>query len=247
MLDSDRIENIRVMTYNIHHGEGTDGEIDIARIARVILDAQVDVVCLQEVDCGVRRSGQVDTMAELAQQTGMRGVFGRNLDYQGGGYGNGVLTRFPVLANANHHYQMIRPNEQRGLMHMRLAVNGLEFAILNTHVDYRPDDAERLMNIVEIEQVADAYDPCPVIVCGDFNALPHTRTTQEMRSRFRDAWELVGQGTGFTFPAVTPDRRIDYVFFREGATEFRLVPHDAHVLPSAASDHLPLVVDLKPC
>ena len=59
--------NIHIMTYNIHHGEGIDGKVNIERLARVILDAQADIVALQEVDRGVERSHRIDTMARISE------------------------------------------------------------------------------------------------------------------------------------------------------------------------------------
>ena len=50
----------RVMTYNIHHGEGTDSVIDMERIAQVINKWSPDLVALQEVDNGTTRSGNIN-------------------------------------------------------------------------------------------------------------------------------------------------------------------------------------------
>src|SRR6185503_1828899 len=111
---------VRVMTYNIHHGEGTDGKIDLNRIAEVILSARADIVALQEVDRSVERTARRDLVAELAELTKMNFAFGKNIDYQGGDYGNAVLSRFRVLKYENRHYKMIRDGEQRGLLQVVL-------------------------------------------------------------------------------------------------------------------------------
>ena len=93
-------DEIRVLTYNIHHGEGVDGKFDLPRIADVIKLASPDLVALQEVDQGTARASGVDQPAELARLTGMKVVFGRNIDFQGGGYGTAVLSRLPVKAQS---------------------------------------------------------------------------------------------------------------------------------------------------
>jgi len=77
-----------VLTYNIHHGEGVDGKLDLVRIAKVIQEVEPDIVALQEVDQNAGRSGQVDQAAELGRLTKMRSVFGGNIALQGGEYGN---------------------------------------------------------------------------------------------------------------------------------------------------------------
>src|SRR5437867_2636498 len=74
---------VRVLTYNIHHGEGRDGEFDMPRLARVITNVQPDLVGLQEVDVGTSRASGVDQLSELAQLTGMHGQFGKAMDYKG--------------------------------------------------------------------------------------------------------------------------------------------------------------------
>src|ERR1700674_4341999 len=81
---------LRVLTYNIHHGEGTDGRVDLSRLAGVMKSVQPDIVALQEVDRGTERSGGVDQLAELERLTGMHAEFGKTMDYSGGRHGGGV-------------------------------------------------------------------------------------------------------------------------------------------------------------
>ena len=102
---------LRVMTYNIHHGEGLDGKVDLLRIAQLIQREGADIVALQEVDKGVARTARRDLPAELAELTGMACVFSNNFPYQGGEYGNAVLTRFPVRRVTNTRYQMLRAGD----------------------------------------------------------------------------------------------------------------------------------------
>lgn len=87
---------IRVLTYNIHHGEGLDGKVDLGRIAQVIQQAAPDVVALQEVDLGTERTGRVDQAAELGRLTGLHAVFGKAFDYSGGRYGAALLSRWSI-------------------------------------------------------------------------------------------------------------------------------------------------------
>jgi endonuclease/exonuclease/phosphatase family metal-dependent hydrolase len=208
---------IRVMTYNIHHGEGTDGKLDLERIADLIRRQKADVVALQEVDRGVERTGRRDLIAELATLTKMRYVFRKNIPYQGGEYGNAILSRFPVLEEANHHYKMLRPGEQRGLLRALLNVSGRKLLLLNTHIDYRPEDFERLSNVEEIAGILPGYGNVPVILCGDFNDVPNSRTHAKVKEIFVDSWEAVGTGEGPTYSSTRPEKRIDYVFVKKGA------------------------------
>ena len=67
---------VRVMSYNIHHGEGTDGAFDYERIAAVVNAWKPDLVALQEVDVGTRRARGVDQAARLAVLTGLHHAYG---------------------------------------------------------------------------------------------------------------------------------------------------------------------------
>lgn len=238
----DRSVSFRVMTYNIHHGEGLDGKVDLQRIATVIQSERADIVALQEVDKGVQRTGRRDLPGELAALTGMMCVFSNNFHYQGGEYGNAVLTRFPVLSATNSHYQMIRTNEQRGILQVALSVHGRKLVLMNTHIDSRPDDTERLLHVREIESLTKQWPGLPVVICGDFNDTPGSRVYQRMRDTFLDTWETGSQGQGYTFPAIRPVKRIDYIWISRNNPFETLA---AHVPQSDASDHLPLVIKLQ--
>ena len=238
---------LRVLTFNIHHGEGLDGKVDVERIAKLILESKADLVALQEVDRGVERTKKIDIMTTLADLTGMTYAFGKNVEYQGGEYGNGMLVRFPILEERNHHYQMVRPGEQRGLLQLVLEVKGEEILFINTHLDHRQGDTDRVSGAGEIRDVIKRFTPRPIILCGDFNDTSGSRTISLLKDDFVDAWELTGTGRGMTWPADTPRQRIDYVFISKGeaASSVRLTPLSARVLNSNASDHLPLLVELE--
>src|SRR5689334_21755730 len=92
---------IRVLAYNIHHGEGRDREIDVPRLSRVMASVQPDLVALQEVDVGTARVGGVNQIAELSRLMGMYAQFGKAMDYMGGDYGVAVLSRWPFLKTAS--------------------------------------------------------------------------------------------------------------------------------------------------
>lgn len=163
---------LRVLTYNIHHGEGMDGRVDLERIAGVIRQADADLVALQEVDRGVERTARVDQPAQLAALTGMQAVFERNIEYQGGDYGNAVLTRLPIIRHQNHFLPPSLPKEQRGMLEVHVSVSGRALIFLATHFDYHPDDGERLASAKVVREFVDGHPGLPVILAGDLNARP---------------------------------------------------------------------------
>jgi endonuclease/exonuclease/phosphatase family metal-dependent hydrolase len=229
---------LRVLTYNIRHGEGMDGKVDLERIARLIRDAQADLVALQEVDRGVERTNRVDQPGELGRLTGMTAVFEKNIDYQGGQYGNAILSRLPVEFHENHFLPQSLPDEQRGLLEVHVRPGGRKLIFLATHFDYHPDDGERMASVGMLREMVAHRRGVPVIVAGDLNALPESRILAEATEFMTDVFSGAGE-TGFTFPADTPIRRIDFIL-HNGHPEVTCV-ETCVIAEPVASDHRPVL------
>jgi len=245
---SDSSKIIRVMTYNIHHGEGIDNVIDISRIAQLILDNNIDIACLQEVDKEVERTNKIDIPKLLAEQTGMNYSFHKNINYQGGEYGNCTLSKYPIVRDTNHHFTMLREGEQRGLLQSVINFEGFIIAVMNTHLDYRADDAERILSVERIIEEAKKYSGMPIIICGDFNDIPESRTYLKMTDEFIDAGKYLDSDDCFTYPTEKPEKRIDYVFLGkpgEQNSEATIFSTKLFVLESVASDHLPVIAEFE--
>lgn len=232
---------LRVMSYNIHHGEGLDEKLDLERIARIITDARADVVGLQEVDRGVERTQKRDLPAELAKLTGLTVHFEKNIAHQGGEYGNAVLTRFPIKRAKNTHLKSLANGEQRGVQQLVLDVQGREILFMNTHLDARRDPAEREHSATELRAIVAAAGAMPVILVGDFNAAPTAPSIAAVRAFLTDSWTVLSKEPGFTIPVKKPNKRIDYVWI----TPASITPVKMEVLHSEASDHLPIIAELR--
>jgi len=230
------------MTYNIHVGFGMDKKLDLRRISEVILRDSPDLVALQEVDRGVRRTNGLDEIAELARLTRMDYAFAPNLDFQGGKYGVAVLSRYPILAIDHRRYANKRESERRGFIRVEMMVKGRKINFVTTHLDYQFADGR----LFETEQLLKALESVegPLIVTGDFNDEPTGASYKLMLSNFTDAWSdaMSGAGGGLTYPADKPVKRIDYVFVGKSRG---VSAKGAAVRSTLASDHLPLVVDLE--
>ena len=158
---------LRVLTWNIHHGEGTDGKLDLPRIGRIIREARPDVVALQEVDVRTERVKGRDTVRELERLTGMRGIFGASMPFQGGGYGNAVLVNGTVLGSRVFPIGASDGMEPRSILmvEMRPYRCSLDLAFLSTHFDHK-SEVDRMAGA----GIANLPIGLPAILAGDLNA-----------------------------------------------------------------------------
>lgn len=241
------LPTLRVMTYNIQAGGG-----NLERIAEVIRTSRADIVALQEVDVHWHaRSAFADQASALAERLGMQVRFAPIYSVPGDGsgapvreYGVAVLSRFPVVAFTNHAVTRLStqtaeavPAPMPGFLEASIVVHGRRVRVFNTHLDYRGDPSIRRQQVGESMAIIGAEET-PVLLFGDLNAGPAAPELQPLRSRLSDAWPDT-LGAGFTYPAVNPVRRIDYVMT---SRHFRVI--SAHVPDTKASDHRPVIVDL---
>ena len=235
---------ITVMSFNIRHCEGMDGKVDVERIAKFIRDANPDLVALQDVDRGVERTARRDIPAELARLTSMEVFFGKNIEHQGGDYGNAVLSRYVIKERSNTPLTMIGEGEQRGVLRVVVSIpisdkSARDVVFIATHLDHRESEAERIISVSELIELTKQATRLPTIVAGDFNALPNSAVHKKMQRSLKDVWEMVGSGPGLTSPADAPVERIDYVW-----VSHKIKPIRMQVLPTLASDHFAVISQL---
>lgn len=237
------------MTYNIQSGHG-----DIDRTAATIHELSPDIVGLEEVDVHwADRSGFVDQANRLGESLGMAVRFahiyelpGATVDAPKREFGVALLSRYPIVAWENDTLTRLStqmenpvPTRMPGLLAATVDVHGTRVRVFVTHLDYRKDPSVRRTQVVEMLARIGAVDS-PTLLLGDLNASPDAAELRPLFARMHDSW-LTTAGPGFTYPADTPNERIDYVLVSPNAkVETAFVP----VVPSA-SDHRPVVVDLS--
>lgn len=218
-----------------------DGKLDMQRIADVINAVNPDLVALQEVDKGVERTGGIDQPAILAKLTGMHAVFEKNIDFQGGEYGNAVLSRLPIEKWSNHKLPQLTPDEQRGMLEVHVRFGDRPIVFYATHFDYHGDDAERLASADLFRDMVGKQKTQTVILAGDLNTRPDSPVMEKLNAFLIDTHTVASPDTpGLTYPADAPDRRIDYILHTPGA-DLRAVESRVVDEP-VASDHRPLLV-----
>jgi beta-N-acetylhexosaminidase len=242
-------EGVRVLVYNIHAGKDAAGHDNLSGVAELVRSTGADVVLLQEVDQGTRRSGRVDQPKVLAERTGFHVAFGSALDYDDGKYGIAILSRWPILSDTLIHLPVTPPqaraggsHEPRGALRVVVAAPSGRLAVINTHLDATADDRWRRQEADSIVSLAAQLrrGEHAVIVGGDFNSTPESAVQQAVRGGgLRDSWSECAAGDGFTYPDGAPVKRIDYLYL---TGELRCTA--ARVIDTRVSDHRPLLVDL---
>jgi endonuclease/exonuclease/phosphatase family metal-dependent hydrolase len=234
-------KTLRVMTYNIHVGVGMDKKLDLQRIADVINREQPDLVGLQEVDRGVKRTEGKDEIAELATMTQMHFAFAPNLDFQGGKYGVAILSRLPLNSILHLMFKNKREAERRGMLKVEVNVDGKPVSFVTTHLDYQFADG-RLFETEQLLEMLEAVKG-PLIVVADFNDVPEGGAYKLVDTLFDDAWIVSrAKGEGFSYPADKPSKRIDHIFYRPGN---RVRAKKAWVVETLASDHVPVMAEIE--
>ncbi|WP_294549408.1 endonuclease/exonuclease/phosphatase family protein [uncultured Bacteroides sp.] len=228
---------IRVMTYNIRFGELAS----LKELAMQIKTFNPDFVALQEVDCNThrerapRQNGK-NFISEIAYHTGMFGLYGKTIDYKGGYYGIGILSKYPYV---NIHKTLLprisEEYEQRAILEGVFEVDGDTLIFASTHLDAKRNDTREL----QADFICNHFEKSayPLVIGGDFNSVPSSNVIKRMKIDW-----FYDPDTTFTVSAKNPIRRIDYLFARpmKGWKVIR-----SQVVPTLLSDHLPVVADLE--
>lgn len=233
---------LTVLTYNIHHAEGTDKKLDVERIANVIRALEPDLVALQEVDVGTKRTDGVDQAAELGRMTGMQHAHGPSMDFQGGKYGNAILTRIPLQLST----VVPLPHRPGGQREPRAALaatvrlgppDGRDIVFISTHFDHTGEASDRVAQ-AEAVNAQLGSSPALSILAGDFNCEPGSPPMVELEKQ----WTRVSDG-GNSYPSAGPSKGIDHILVRPG-DRWRVIESTVIAEP-VASDHRPVMVKLK--
>lgn len=234
---------VKVLTYNIYHGEDANGGSNLDAVAGIINSLKPDLVALQEVDKNTARAKNLDLTAELSERTGMKGIFGKAMDYDRGGYGEAVLSRYPIIETRNNSLPHTTKAEPRAALEIHVELpGGAKMAFVGTHLDHQRDQTNRMMQTKRIMELYENYD-LPMILAGDLNATPGSDPINLLLEQWSDAARDNPQPT---FPSTKPSRRIDYVMYKPNG---RWKVLQVKVIDEkVASDHCPVfaVLELVP-
>lgn len=234
---------LKVMTYNIHHGNppSAGDKIDIPAIAKVINAEKPDLVALQEVDVNTIRSGKgINQASELARLTGMYYYFSKAIDFQGGDYGVAVLSRFPIVDSVRYDLPVLKEigGEPRTIAAITIQLPGNKRIIFaSTHLDLHEEN-----RLAQSKLITDRFgkSKLPMVLAGDFNATPESKVISYLDQYFT---RTCLPDCAPTIPVENPEDAIDFIMLRPAklfkVTTTRVIDE------KYASDHLPVVAELK--
>jgi len=237
----DSARRLRVLTFNIYHGATMKGDFDLDYIAGVIKRADPDLVAMQEVDFLTRRTSGVDLATELGWRLKMVSVFAPAMKYDGGEYGDAVLSRYSYHRTRNVRLPSTGGREPRTAVEVITVLpSGDTIAFIGTHLDHTGDDIDRILQARKINE-SFAGSRYPSILAGDLNAVPGSATIGILEEIWINADD--GDAAMPTFPSGNPVKKIDYVMFRP-VDRWRIISTEV-IQDSVASDHCAYLVVLE--
>ena len=231
---------LRIATYNVHRCRGIDGRTRPDRIAAVLRAVGADVVALQEViGPGALTGGHAEA---LGAALGMGWVMAPTRQLRGHQFGNVVMSRLPIAQHLEHDLSW-KTCEPRRLQRVDVSVNGGTLHVYNVHLGTalleRRHQAERLAEIV-----TDRHVPGPKLVLGDFNEWMRGLVTSTLSARMNSVDLRNFLSRRRTYPGVFPLLHLDHIYYA-GHVEIVGVELPRTRLAKVASDHLPLVADVR--
>lgn len=219
------------MSYNVKNCIGMDGATNYARVAGVIDEVNPEVVAIQELDSATGRSKNLYVLGELAKLTGMHATYAPAINYDGGKYGIGILSKEEPIRVSRH------PLPGREEARMLLVAEFKDYVYCCMHLSLTEED--RMASLPIIREATSGFDK-PLFIAGDWNATPDSPFIQAIQKDFK----LLSTPDFYTFPSDEPVETLDYIAIRKDTPQlsefFTYVPE-----ASIESDHRPVVVQVK--
>lgn len=231
---------VKVLSFNVLGGRTTKGDFNLDVLAKLIKKADPDFVAMQEVDYKVNRSKKYDLATELGWRTRMAPLFARAMYYDGGEYGEGILSKFSFLSTRNVALPYIQGQEPRAAIEIVTELPSKDtIAFVGTHFAHE-GTAGRELQAKKINEVF-SKNKYPTILAGDLNATPGSGPI----SILEEVWEATydKDNPEPTHPSDNPRIKIDYVMFYP-KDRWKIIEREV-IKDTIASDHCAYLVTLE--
>jgi len=235
-------ERFRITTYNIHKCRGLDRRVRPQRIIEVLRQTDADIIALQEVVGMDHPERERNHVRAIAEELGFEFCTGENRRLHGGAYGNAVLTRLPILSEHNHDITW-KKYEPRGCLEVNVTLGTQPLSIYNVHLGTsffeRRYQATKLLDVVNENREA-----APRMILGDFNEWPRGLASHLLEHHFQTAGPPRLLGRAWSYPGILPLAHVDHIYHDSSLELTEVKVHRSRVA-LIASDHLPIVADLR--
>lgn len=223
---------VLIMTYNVRNCHGLDDSTNYQRVADIIKRINPQIIAIQELDSATLRSNGMVALNELAGRTGMYAEYGPTIDYLGGKYGNGILSKEKPVS------KRLIPLPGREEKRAILIVEFEEYIFCCTHFSLNAEDRLKSAEIINaLFQKSSKH----IFLAGDLNTLPDSDVFKEIGKD----WQMLNSSLNPTIPSDYPRRCIDYIFVLKNTNHSYKVVKTMVEKEPVASDHLPVWVLLN--
>ncbi|MGF7230555.1 endonuclease/exonuclease/phosphatase family protein [Arachidicoccus sp.] len=228
-LDS---KTLTIVSYNVRNGVGLDNVVNYQRVANAIKKINPDIVAIQELDSATRRAKGVYVLNKLATFTAMIPTFHTSINFDGGKYGIGILSKEKPL---NIRAIALPGTEER---RSAVLVEMKNYIFVCTHFSLTEKD--RMLSVALLDKFTAKYTK-PVFLAGDLNSNPNSPAIEALSKK----WQLLSDTSKLTIPANHPVDCIDYIMaLKQKKYSFKVLEAVVGNEP-VASDHLPVCVKLQ--
>lgn len=235
---------LKLLSYNIHSGHDFEGKENLADIGDFIKEVNADIVGMNEVDMKNERCGGIDQVEFLRERAGYPYcAFSPSMEYRGGYYGNGLLSKYPILEaepvaipkaeDADKHH------EPRSILRCVIDAPCGKITVMVTHYGvYAP--SERVEGVKKTLELVEAAGEMPIFFMGDLNATPDSEELKPLYEKLFDTAKGFKEEALWSISFPYPSRRIDFIFAKHynGANTV-FVPNVPY------SDHCPYIAEVN--
>jgi endonuclease/exonuclease/phosphatase family metal-dependent hydrolase len=233
-------EKLKVMSFNINHGEGSDGGYGLKEIIQIIRSENPDIVTLNDVDKLAVRTYREDQARKIAGNLGMNFTYGETSEIEGGWNGNAILSKYPLIYSGNRFFSAGAKENPKAYLHTTYALGDLKVHIITTEfsegeetaVKQKQEMLDRVLNDMTKFIVND-----PIILTGTFNMNHNHSAIKDLDNYFINTTRK--NSNKLTYPARNPVRQGDYIFYRKNIKLLSAEIVDNNNTRNS-SDHLPL-------
>lgn len=231
---------IKVLSFNIYGGRTTKEDLNYDAVAQVIKKINPDLVAMQEVDYKVNRSKKVDLTTEIGSKTNMIPLFARAMYYDGGEYGEGVLSKLSFLRTRNVALPAISGQEPRSALEVVVELpSGDTIAFVGTHFAHEGEPG-RVIQAKKINEVF-SKNKYPTILAGDLNARPGSEPMNILEEMWVGTYDK--ENPEGTIPSHAPRSKIDYIMYYP-KNRWRVIDKEV-ICDTYASDHCAYLVTIE--